>query len=189
MKDWSLILKFATGRVFRLGLVAGILLLIWHVTLIKSDIPYINNSISWATSALAPFLAFCGFNVIYYIYKRKWNFSGEGLSDIGPSGIGFDDEGGCLVVIGLFLFVILLPVIAFYLPVEALFGALYYKKTLWEELLYSWDTLTFKEGMFVITKAVFLLSGLCFLFWEIILYLIYALYMLGKFIISGKNEI
>lgn len=187
--DWSLIFKFATQRVFRLGFVVGIILLVWHLTLTKSGIPYINNPISWITTLISPFLAFCGFNVIYYIYKRKWNYQGEGLSDIGPSGVGFDDEGGILVVIGLFLFMILLPIIAFYIPVEAMFGVLYYKQTLWEELVYSWETLTFKEGLFVVTKAVFLLSGLSFLFWEILLYIGYGGFLLIKYVTEGKNNI
>lgn len=184
--DWSLLFKFATQRVLRFGVIVGIILLIWHVTLIGSAIPHINNPISWITTILSPFFAFCGFNVIYYIYK-KWNYKGEGMDAVGTPVVGFDGEG-CIAIIVLLLFVALLPVIAFYIPVEALFGILYYKQTLWQELQHSWDTLTLKEGMFVITKAVFLLSAISFIFWEIVIHIGYGIYSLGKWALAGKNK-
>jgi hypothetical protein len=109
--------------------------------------------------------------------------------DIGLSSVDVGDGEGCLVLVGLFLFILLLPVIAWFLPAEVLFGALHYKKTIWEEIIHAWNNLTPKEGIFIITKGVFIAGAVSFIVWEAIAHTVQQLYKIGVFVVNGKNDV
>lgn len=191
MKEATL-LKYATQRVLRLALVITLFMTIWHVTLIHSEIPYINHSVSWLTTVLSPILALVGCNVILYLYKKGGkSFDAGNVPVADEFTIGFADDIGAvfLGIIGIIVFIILLPAILFLLPAEVLLGALYYKNNLREEIMYAWQHLTFKESVFIITKSILILFAVSCIAWEIIMHIIYWIYAAYKYIVNGSNTI
>lgn len=192
MKEATLF-KYATQRVAALTVLLTVILVIWHLTLINSDVPYINHPISWATTIISPFLALVGCNIILALYKKGGPF-GSSLGDL-PAPDGFtmaftDDAGTALFgTIGIIIFFLLLPTILFLLPGELLFGALYYKQSIREEIFHAWTNLTPKEGIFVITKSIFILIAVSCIVWEIIMHILYSIAKIFKLIANTSNEV
>jgi len=191
MKEFTL-LKYATQRVLRLALVITVIMIIWHLTLIYSEIPYINHTISWLTTVLAPVLALVGCNVILCLYKKGGkSFNAGNVPVADEFTIGFADDIGTvfLGMIGIIVFIILLPAILFLLPAEVLLGALYYKNNLREEIVHAWQHLTPKESIFIIIKSVLILLAVSCIAWEIIMHLIYWIYKTYQYVIHGSNKV
>ena len=191
MKEVTL-LKYATQRILRLALVITLIMTIWHFTLIHSEIPYINHIISWLTTILSPIFALVGCNVILYLYKKgEKSFSGVDMPTPDGFTMSFADDIGAafLGIIGIIVFILLLPAILFLLPAEFLLGALYYKNSIREEIFYAWQHLTVKESIFIITKSILILFAISCMAWELIMHIIYWLYKTIRFIIDGNNKL
>lgn len=191
MKEVTL-LKYATQRVLRLAIVITVIMIIWHLTLIYSKIPYINHSISWLTTILSPVLALIGCNIILHLYKKGGKSFNTG--DVpAPDGftMAFADDVGTMFlgIVGIIVFFLLLPAILFLLPAEVLLGTLYYKDNLREEIIYAWQHLTIKESIFIITKSIFILFAVSCIAWEIIMHIIYWICMGYRYIVNGSNKV
>lgn len=198
MKNIFSFFNFATQFVWRFTIVVTAIVVVWHITLINSEIPYINHLGSWVTTIFTPFFTLVGCNAIYWFYLKKGKIFGEAATvttEIGAEGfadmasIGAAEPEGCLIIIGVALFILLLPFIMWFMPAELLLGRLYYKQTIWEEVKHAWHILTWKEGVFVITKAVLLAGTVSFIVWEILAHTIQYLYKIGVFVLKGKNKV
>jgi hypothetical protein len=198
MKNVFSFFNFATQFVWRFTIALTAILIIWHITLVKSDIPFINHWGSWVTTVITPFFTLIGCNAIYWFYLKKGKIFGDAAKVTGEVGldgfanmaeIGDAEIEGCLIIIGLVLFIALLPVIMWFLPAEFLLGRLYYKHTIWEEVKHAWQTLTWKESVFIITKAFLLAGTISFIVWEIFAHLVQYCYKVGVFVKRGTNKI
>lgn len=182
--------KFATPRALRLTLVVTVIMLIWHLTLMSSEIPYINSIGSFLSTIIVPFFAIVGCNTIYWFYLKKGNIFGDAAVTVsGGSDFMMGGGEGLLVILGLLLFIILLPVIVFLAPAEVLLGMIYYKHNLWHEIVYAWQDLTWKEGFFVIVKCVLIALTFSFIVWEILAIFVQFLAKVFGFVRRGSNVV
>lgn len=192
MKEATLF-KYATQRVAALTVLLTVILVIWHLTLINSDIPYINHPISWATTIISPFLALVGCNIILALYKKAGSLNNSAGDLPAPDGftMAFADDLGAVLfgIVGIIMFFLLLPAILFLLPAEFLLGALYYKQSIREEIFHAWSNLTPKEGIFIITKSIFILIAVSCIVWEIVMHILYWIVKIFKLIANTSNEV
>lgn len=162
--------EIVTKRVFRVSILLTIALAIWHLTLLKSDAPYINSIASWVMTLISPFLACVGIHTIIIMYQ-KW-FSSKVAGEVVQAGGGdlFLNISGhsleaFLAVLGL---VVLLPIIVFAIPSGVLVIIAYQKQTIWQMIVDNLTQYTTKEEIFVGVVALFFSLGIAVIVWECI---------------------
>ncbi len=162
--------KIVTKRVIRVSILLTIALIVWHLTLLKSDAPYINSVAAWIMTIITPFLACVGIHTIIVMYK-SW-FGSKAAGEVAQAGGGdlfLNISGHSLeAFLAVLALVVLLPIILFVIPSGVLVGLAYYKHNIWETITTNLTQYTTKEEIFVGVIATFLSLGLAVIVWELI---------------------
>jgi hypothetical protein len=156
--------KIITPRTLRFAFVVTIAMLIWHATLIHSDVPHIQSIASWVTTILGSLLSIIALRVIYMMYRTALGMDSDLIPDVGGGLMFVEGEA----IIALIIFIVLLPIILYALPVEVGLG-IAYKYGWWKTIQQIWQGATLKEHMFLGVKAVTVALSASFLAWEILL--------------------
>ncbi len=162
--------KIVTKRVVRVSILLTIALIVWHLTLLKSDAPYINSIAAWIMTIITPFLACVGIHTIIVMYK-SW-FGSKAAGEVAQAGGGdlfLNISGHSLeAFIAVLALVVLLPVIVFAIPSGVLVVIAYHKHTIWQMIVDNLTQYTTKEEIFVGVVAMFFSLGLGVIVWEFI---------------------
>lgn len=162
--------EIVTKRVFRVSILLTIALAIWHLTLLKSDAPYINSIASWVMTLISPFLACVGIHTIVIMYQKWFGSKAAGEAIQAGGGDLFLNISGHSgeAFIAVLALVILLPVIVIATPSLVLVIVAYHKQTIWQMIVENLTQYTTKEEMFVGVVALFFSLGLGVIVWELI---------------------
>lgn len=162
--------EIVTKRVFRVSILLTIALVVWHLTLLKSDAPYINSIASWMMTLISPFLACVGIHTIVIMYQKWFGSKAAGETiQAGGGDLFLNISGHSLeAFIAVLALVILLPVIVIATPSLVLIIIAYHKHTIWQMIVGNLTQYTTKEEIFVGIIAVFFSLGVGVIVWELI---------------------
>lgn len=162
--------EIVTKRVVRVSILLTIVLIVWHLTLLKSNAPYINSIASWIMTIISPFLACVGIHTIIIMYKRWFGSKAAGETIQAGGGDLFLNISGhsTEAFFAVILLVLLLPVIIFAIPSGILLIIAYNKQTIWQIIISSLTEYTTKEEIFVGVIALFFSLGLGVIVWELL---------------------
>jgi hypothetical protein len=162
--------EIVTKRVFRVSILLTIALVIWHLTLLKSDAPYINCITSWIMTLISPFLACVGIHTIVIMYQKWFGSKAAGEAIQAGGGDLFLNISGHSVeaFIAVLALVILLPIIVFVIPSGVLVIIAYQKQNIWQMIVDNLTQYTTKEEIFIGVVAIFFSLGLAVIVWECI---------------------
>lgn len=165
--------KIATKKIWKWSLLITIVMVVWHLTLVRSHTPYMNSLFSWTTTIICPALMLIAIHIVVKAYSKSGDVVGESAGNVADGftfGFLVDLEGGIAAI----AFILLIPLICFLLPAEVALGIAYKKG--WIDLFMDvWKTATMKEGIFIITKGVSIIFSGSFLAWEFLLQLWFIL--------------